>query len=95
MLELGDKSHILHEGLSKVINKSNIDKIFVHGKDIINTYKYIYKNKKGNILQEKSDFYETLLPLIKKNDFLMIKGSNATGLNQISKKILRGNNNAL
>ena len=50
-------------------------------------------NAKG--LRKKSDFYETLLPLIKKNDFLMIKGSNATGLNQISKKILRGNNNAL
>ena len=42
--------------------------------------------KQGNILQEKSDFYETLIPILKKNDFLMIKGSNGTGLHRISKK---------
>lgn len=94
MLELGDKSSLLHQNLSKVINKSSIDKLFVHGKDIINTYKYVKKKKQGNILQEKSDFYETLIPILKKNDFLMIKGSNGTGLHRISKKILKGKNNA-
>ena len=95
MLELGDKSTQLHQNLSKVINKSSIDKLFVHGKDIINTYKYVNKKKQGNILQDKSDFYETLIPILKKNDFLMIKGSNGTGLHKISKKILRGKNNAI
>ena len=94
MLELGDKSSLLHQNLSKVINKSSIDKLFVHGKDIINTYKYVKKKKQGNILQEKSDFYETLIPILKKNDLLMIKGSNGTGLHRISKKILKGKNNA-
>ena len=32
MLELGDKSEILHKELSKVINNSDIDKVFVKGK---------------------------------------------------------------
>ena len=95
MLELGKKSNSLHQNLSKVINKSSIDKLFVHGKDIMTTYKFVKKSKQGNILQEKADFYEALIPIIKKNDFLMIKGSNATGLHKISKKILKGKNNVI
>ena len=45
--------------------------------------------------QFKSDFKETILPLIKKNDYLLIKGSNATGLNKISERLIRGKLNAL
>ena len=95
MLELGKRSPMLHYNLSKIINKSDIKKIFVHGKSIMHTYKYIDKNKRGNILQQKSDFNETILPLIKSNDYLLIKGSNATGLNKISKNLIRGKINAL
>ena len=31
MLELGKKSEILHKDLSKVINNSDIDKVFIKG----------------------------------------------------------------
>ena len=34
MLELGKKSRKFHRELSKVINKSDIDKVFVYGKYI-------------------------------------------------------------
>ena len=61
-------------------------------------------NKRGNVLQENSDFKEILLPIlqnnedidislreiISNNDHLMIKGSNATGLNNFSKKMIKG-----
>ena len=47
MLELGSKSKKYHEELSKVINNSNIDKVFIKGKDTIFTYKYLNKEKKG------------------------------------------------
>ena len=53
------------------------------------------KKKRGNILQYKEDFDEVFSSVIKNDDFLMIKGSNATGLNKISKKIIKGINNAL
>jgi len=33
--------------------------------------------------------------VIKNNDFLMIKGSNATGLNELTKKLTRTKSNAL
>ena len=41
------------------------------------------------------DFDEIFSKLIKKNDYLMIKGSNSTGVNEISKKIIKGPINAL
>ena len=85
MLELGKKTQILHKNLSPIINHSNISKMFIHGEHIMNTYKNINKNKRGNILQYKSDFKEIILPILQNNDYLMIKGSNATGLNKISK----------
>ena len=95
MLELGKKSQILHKQLSPIINNSNINKLFIHGKSIMNTYRNVKKNKRGNILQYKSDFKDILLPILQNNDYLMIKGSNATGLNKISKNLSRGKINAI
>ena len=90
MLELGKKSDFLHKNLSKVINKSDIDKVFVKGNKSIITYKNLNKKKRGNILQNEEDLDFTLNNFISKNDYLMIKGSNATGLNNLSKRIIRG-----
>ena len=95
MLELGSKSQILHESLSPIINHSKINKLFVHGEHIMNTYKNVNKSKRGNILQEKSDFKEILLPILQNNDYLMIKGSNATGLKKISENLTKGRINAI
>ena len=90
MLELGSKSNKYHEQLSKVINNSDIDKVFIKGKKTIFTYKQLNKNKRGNILQDNEDIDISLREMISNNDHLMIKGSNATGLNDFSKKMIRG-----
>ncbi len=90
MLELGSKSKKYHEDLSKVINNSDIDKIFITGKKTIFTYKHLSKAKRGNILQNIEDIDLSLNKMISNNDYLMIKGSNATGLHDFSKKIIRG-----
>ena len=95
MLELGKKSQILHKRLSPIINHSNINKLFIHGNHILDTYKNVNKKKRGNILQDKSDFKDILLPILQNNDYLMIKGSNATGLNTISKNLTKGKINAI
>ena len=58
----------------------------------MNTYKNVNKSKRGNILQEKSDFKEILLPILQNNDYLMIKGSNATRLHEVTKKFIGGSN---
>ena len=90
MLELGQKSKKYHEEISKVINKSDIDKVFVKGKQTIFTYKRLIKNKRGNILQNIEDIDLNFSNVISNNDYLMIKGSNATGLHQFSKNIIKG-----
>ncbi len=90
MLELGHKSRKYHEEISKVINNSDIDKVFVKGKQTIFTYKNLNKNKRGNILQNTEDIDLNLRSIISNNDYLMIKGSNATGLNNFSKNIIKG-----
>ena len=92
MLELGVKTKKYHEEISRVINSSDIDKVFVKGKLTIFTYKHLDKNKRGNILQNMEDIDLNLKGLISNNDYLMIKGSNATGLNDFSKRIIRGFN---
>ena len=92
MLELGRKSEMYHKDLSKVINNSDIDKVFIKGEKTLFTYKNLNKSKRGNILQNKDDIDLILRNLITNNDYLMIKGSNATGLNILSKKMIKGLN---
>ena len=90
MLELGYRSKKFHEELSKVINNSDIDKVFIKGKKTIFTYKHLNKDKRGNILQNNDDIDLCLKNIISNNDYLMIKGSNATGLNNFCKKMIKG-----
>ena len=51
------KSNFYHKNLSKFINSIGTD-VFFYGNKIFNTYKYIYPEKRENILQSKSDFDE-------------------------------------
>ena len=95
MLELGEKSDNYHKNLARYINLSDIDKLFVYGKNAFKTYQKTYKAKQGNILQNLNDFDEIFSDIINKDDYLMIKGSNATGLNRLSKIIISGQKNAL
>ena len=81
--------------MSEVINNTDIDKVFVYGDKILNTYKYIKKSKRGNILQYTDDFDTMFKNIIKKDDLLMIKGSNATGLNRLSFNIIKGKKNVI
>ena len=92
MLELGKKSEIYHKKLSRVINSSDIDKVFVKGKNSLFTYKNLKKDKRGNIFQCNQDVDLILKNIIANDDYLMIKGSNATGLNFISNSMIKGLN---
>ena len=87
MLELGDKSKKFHKDLSSQINKSDIDKIFVYGKHIKETFKYLVKRKKGRIFNSFDEANNHFSNIINNNDLLMIKGSNATGLNKFTENI--------
>ena len=64
--------------------------MFIKGEKTLITYRNIHKNKRGNIFQQEADIDFTLNNIIANNDYLMIKGSNATGLNNFSRKMIKG-----
>ena len=92
MLELGVHSKRLHLKLSKIINLSSINNVNVFGKYVKDTYKNIHKDKKGLVLKNTSEIINLIKNNIDNNDYLMIKGSNSTGLNKITKDLKKGNN---
>jgi len=95
MLELGRHSKKLHLEMSAIINSSSVDKVHVFGKYIRETYKNIHKSKKGLILKEISQIFNLIKNNINNNDYLMIKGSNATGLYKLTSSLKKERKNAL
>ena len=90
MLELGKKSVKFHKSLSGTINKTNIDKVFVCGKHIKETFNNLSTSKKGKVFRNTKEAYVHFSKILHNNDLLMVKGSNATGLNNFSKNIKKG-----
>ena len=95
MLELGSHSKKLHKAISKDINNTSINNVSVVGKYMENTYKNLNKNKKGSILKKNSEIIDLIKNNINNNDYLMIKGSNSTGLNKLASSLKHGKINAI
>ena len=91
MLELGKHSKKLHKNIAKKLNSSSIGKINIIGKDIKETYKKLLNKKKGVILKNTSQIFNLIINNLNSDDYLMIKGSNSTGLNRYTKILKRGN----
>ena len=95
MLELGKYSKTLHAEIGKNINKCSLKNVNVIGKDIEVTYKKLDKSKRGIIIKNESQIIDLIKNSLNNNDYLMIKGSNSTGLNSLTKQIKKGKINAL
>ncbi len=87
MLELGKYSIKQHKLISKTINKTKINKVYVFGKYIKETFKGLKPNKKAQILNNKFDIINLINKDLNNNDYLMIKGSNSTGLHKITNNL--------
>ena len=95
MLELGKHSKKLHLDVSKIINKSSINKVNVFGSAIMDTYKNINNKKKGLIINKTEEIFDLIKNNINNNDYVMIKGSNSTGLFSLTNVLKRKTINAL
>ena len=69
--------------MSKIINKTKINQVYVIGKYIKETFKGLKSNKKAKILNNKFSIINLINDNLNNNDYLMIKGSNSTGLHRI------------
>ncbi len=87
MLELGKHSIKQHKLISKVINKTKINQVYVVGRYIKNTFDGLNPNKKGKVLNNKFRIINLINNDLNNNDYLMIKGSNSTGLHKITNNL--------
>ncbi len=83
MLELGKHSKNQHRLMSNIINKTKISQVYVVGKHIKETFKGLKINKKAQILNKNFNIIDLINNNLNNNDYLMIKGSNSTGLHKI------------
>ena len=90
MLELGKNSYTYHRKISKLINNSDIDKTFVYGDKALETYKFLKEHKRGEVVKDLKLFKNNIFKVLSDGDFLMIKGSNATRLHEVSKGFIGG-----
>ena len=91
MLELGKHSEKQHKLISKIINKTKINKVYVIGKYIKETFKRLKSNKKAKILNNNFSITDLINKNLNNNDYLMIKGSNSTGLYKLMNTLKRRN----
>ena len=95
MLELGKHSKKLHKSMAQTINMIEINKVHIIGNHIKETYKKINKTKKGIILKNDSELNDLIKNDLKDGDYLMVKGSNSTGLFNFASKLKKRGINAL
>ena len=95
MLELGKYSKKLHTQIGKTINKTSLKNVNVIGKSVRLTFDNLNKSKRGIIIKQKSQIINLIKNTLNNNDYLMIKGSNSTGLNSLVNQIKTGKVNAL
>ena len=72
-----------------------IDKVNIFGKKMKETFINIKITKKGKILNKISEINNLINNSLNNNDYLMIKGSNSTGLNKFTRNLKLGNLNAV
>ena len=95
MLELGKNTVKQHRLISKIVNKTKIYQVYVIGKYIKETFKGLRSNKKGQIIKNKFKIVDLINKDLNNNDYLMIKGSNSTGLHKISNNLKQGISNVV
>ena len=79
----------------KILNKTKINRVYVIGKYIRKTFYGLKSNKKAEILNNKIDILNLIKNNLNNNDYLMIKGSNSTGLHKIATNLKQRNSNVI
>ncbi len=83
MLELGKYSKKLHIKIAKYINKSKVKKVYTFGKLTKHTFNKLKPQIRGKMLNNNKEILNLINKDLPNNSFLMVKGSNSTGLNKI------------
>jgi len=95
MLELGEYSEEIHKKVGQVVANNNIDLLITVGSLSKFIKEEALKNNfnKENVysFDEQSETYELLNKLLKKDDIVLVKGSNGIHLTEVVNKIMEFN----
>ena len=83
MLELGKHSKKLHIKIAKYINKAKVNKVYAYGKLTKHTFNKLKTQIRGKMLNNSMEILNLINKDLPNKSFLMVKGSNSTGLNKI------------
>ena len=83
MLELGKYSKKLHIKIAEYINKAKVNKAYTYGKLTKHTFNKLKTQMRGKMLNNSMEILNFINKDLPNKSFLMVKGSNSTGLNKI------------
>ena len=95
MLELGKHSIKQHKLISKIVNQTKIDQVYVTGRYIKETFNGLKSIKKAKILDKSFNIIDLINKNLNNNDYLMIKGSNSTGLHKLTNNLKQRSSNVI
>ena len=86
---------LLDMEIGKCINKSSLKNINIIGEHVKWIFNNLNKSKRGIVIKKKSQIIDLIKNNLNNNDYLMIKGSNSTGLNILTNQLKTSKINAL
>ena len=92
MNELGEKSENFHLDMKRVIENTNIDKVFTIGKYMRVLYRALSPSMEKEHFNNILKLEQILKKILRSNDMLLVKGSNSVGLHLLVKKIAGAKN---
>ena len=81
MLELGEYTEKLHNKIGEILKDNGIDLVITIGKEASNINSIINGIVENYHFDKESDCYELLKKVLKKGDYVLVKGSHALKLN--------------
>lgn len=78
MLELGDQSRLLHEGLAEGVEAAGIDVVHTAGPEMRNLYAAVAPERRGEWRETAAELADLADELVRPNDIVMVKGSNGS-----------------
>jgi len=78
MLELGDQSHALHQGLAAAIDAAGLDVVHAAGPEMRAMYEALRPERRGLWAATAAELAEQVEALVQPGDVVMVKGSNGS-----------------
>ncbi|GAA0867875.1 UDP-N-acetylmuramoyl-tripeptide--D-alanyl-D-alanine ligase [Brevundimonas basaltis] len=87
MLELGDQSRALHEGLATPINLADLDLVHTAGPEMKRLHDVLPPDRRGLWRETAAELAEEAAELVAPGDVVMVKGSNGSKASLVAKAL--------